>query len=192
MAGDAVLKENNYLDGDARHDLQGKRYLERFTVIPFINKAKWLGLRQTKSADPPGPESSRPVLHVFLTTVRSGAHKAHTHASPHVVLPSSLLRRGEIITLTHCEDNRDWKPSDDYNISLVNENARKRRRASVSVASHTTNERDEVHTAMALLWRSENSLPLRGVFRDFSLVQLRPLHISAATCFSSPPLWYAL
>lgn len=41
------------------------------------------------------------------------------------------------------------------NVSLINRNFNKRRRASVSVASRTTNERDEVHTAMALLWRSE-------------------------------------
>lgn len=50
---------------------------------------------------------------------------------------------------------------------LINQNSKKRRRASVSVASQTTNERDEVHTAMALLWRSENSLSLRGVFWSF-------------------------
>lgn len=41
MAVDAVLEENNYLDGDARHDLEGKWYLKRFAMIPFINEAKW-------------------------------------------------------------------------------------------------------------------------------------------------------
>lgn len=85
--------------------------------------------------------------------------KTRTHASLPSSLPASFSERRVFGLLTHCENNRD------KNVSLINRNSKKRRRASVSVASRTSNERDEVHTAMALLWRSENSFPLRGVFR---------------------------
>lgn len=121
------------------------------------------------------------------------AYRPFTHLTKHTRVPNSRSTRMLYNrNVTYRENNYDKNAYFDWSMSLINRNPTKRRRASVSVPSRTANERDNVHTAMALLWRSENSLSLRGVFRVFRFVQLRPLYISATIIFSSSTLKYSV
>lgn len=110
--------------------------------------------------------------------------KTRTHASLTSLYPRFLSIVVCPALNALCQNNRD------KNVSLINRNSKKQRRASVSVAVRTANERDEEYTAMALLWRSENSFSLRGVFRvsrtrtasAFAHQRHHPLPLRTANC----------
>lgn len=53
-----------HLDGDAGHDLQRERHLERLVVVALIDEAQWLRVRQAESANAPRAQRRRPILHV--------------------------------------------------------------------------------------------------------------------------------
>lgn len=54
-----------HLDGDAGHDLQRERHLERLVVVALVDEAQMrLRVRQAETADTPRAQRRRPVLHI--------------------------------------------------------------------------------------------------------------------------------
>lgn len=53
-----------HLDGDAGHDLQRERHLERLVVVALIDEAQRFRVRQAESANAPRAQRRRPILHV--------------------------------------------------------------------------------------------------------------------------------